>query len=115
MAAAIFKAVMIFVGLESKKTFPVVAAFTDVNAAAVTWGATSDSSYILNEDSIWVDALVNTGGTDTSQSALYLNDAATPITFIHKANLDTAASGRQMQMLRLKLRKGTKIKMVQAT
>ena len=90
MAAAAFTGTLIFRGSRGK-TLHVRCTMSDV--AAASWVFPDGNSFIaLPGDQDWtlVDTIIVTGGTDTTQSAVYANQLNTGLVVDHKSNLNTS-------------------------
>jgi hypothetical protein len=89
MAAAAFTGTLIFKGGNGRVSH-IRVTMSDVAAAAWVF---PDGSTTLNlpADTNWslVDVIIVTGGTDTTNSEIYVNQANTGITIDHKSNLNT--------------------------
>ena len=71
---AAFTGTMIVKDLKTGQVRSVYGAWTDVAAAAVTWGASGASDLQIPNDSAIVDVIINTGGTDTLRDDILVND-----------------------------------------
>lgn len=112
MAAAAFTGTIFLKGVHSGQTRAVYGAWTDVAAAAVTYGASGASDLQISEDSILYDVTVNTGGTDTLRDDILVNDQYTGLQLDHKANLNSAMI-RQFQQAPLRIRGGSRLRLIQ--
>lgn len=113
MAAAAFTATMVFVGDNRQQLF-VRATISDV--AAAYWIYPDGSNTLtLPANTNWslADVVVVTGGTDTTNSALYVNQLNTGVVIDHKSNLNTVQN-RIFQLHPLRFRAGSQIKLVQS-
>jgi len=115
MAAAPFTATVVLVGQNSKRPMHLRATISDVNASYWIWADGSNTLQLPSDDA-WVlrDVLVVTGGTDTTQSQLYLNQTNTGIILDHKSNL-TTVQNRQFLITPITFKAGSNVKLVQAT
>jgi hypothetical protein len=91
------------------------ATISDVNAAYWIY---PDGSSTLNlpADTTWslVDVIVVTGGTDTSNSQLYVNQTNSGLVIDHKSNLNTVQY-RQFITNPIGFKAASQIKLVQTT
>ena len=113
MAAAAFTATLIFKGSRGK-TLHVRATISDV--AAAYWIFPDGNSFIsLPGDQDWTlaDIIVVTGGTDTTQSQLYVNMLNSGLVVDHKSNLNTA-NFRQFLTSPVSFKAGSVLRLVQA-
>ena len=114
MVAAAFTGTMIFKGLADGRTIHIRCTMPDVATASWVYpdgGTTltlpSDQPYKL------IDVIIVTGGTDTTQSSLFVNQMASGIVIDHKSNLNTS-NFRQFLTSPLTFRAGSQIKLTQA-
>jgi hypothetical protein len=112
MSAAAFTGTLIIKDLRTGQVKSVYAAWTDVAAAAVTFGASGAADYQIPNDSAVVDVIINTGGTDTLRDDILVNDQYTGQQLDHKGNLNTAQI-RQFHMAPMYIRGGSRIKLIQ--
>lgn len=112
MAAAAFTGTLIFKG-SNGRIIHARCTMSDVAAAAwvypdgsSTFQLPSDANYSL------VDVIVVTGGTDTTNSELYVNQLNTGLVVDHKSNLNTVQF-RQFITNPLGFKAGSVIKFVQ--
>lgn len=113
MAAAAFTATLIFKGSKGK-TLHVRCTISDV--AAAYWIFPDGNNFIaLPGDQDWylADVIVVTGGTDTSQSQLYVNMLNSGLVVDHKSNLNTA-NFRQFIQSPVGFKAGAVLRLVQA-
>ena len=115
MAAAPFTTTLVLVGQRTSKPLHLRATVSDVNAAYWIWSDGSSTLQLPSDDN-WImrDVLVVTGGTDTTQSQLYVNQMSTGIVLDHKSNL-TTVQNRQFLMTPITLKAGSNLKLIQAT
>lgn len=114
MAAAAFTATLIFQGMNSGSPKHVRCTISDV--AAAYWIYPDGSNVLtLPASEGWklVDVIVVTGGTDTTQSQLFVNQLNTGVVVDHKSNLNTS-NFRQFATLPLTFAPGSQLKLVQA-
>jgi hypothetical protein len=112
MAAAAFTATLIFKGANGKQLY-VRATITDV--AAAYWIYPDGSNILqLPASTTWylVDVVVVTGGTDTTNSELYVNQMNSGIVIDHKSNLNTVQN-RIFQANPLGFAAGSQLKLIQ--
>jgi len=86
------------------------------DVAAAAWVFPDGSTTLqLPADTNWslVDVIIVTGGTDTLQSALYVNQLNSGITVDHKSNLNTSQF-RQFITNPIGFRAGSQLKLIQA-
>ena len=112
MAAAAFKGTFLVRDLATGKTQALYAAFDDVAANAVTWGASGASDVQIAGNSVLYDAILETGGTDTLRSDILVNDNYTGNQLAHKANLNTTVN-RQIQSMPMGIRGGSRLRLIQ--
>lgn len=113
MAAAAFTGTLIFKGANNR-TLHVRCTMSDV--AAASWVFPDGSSVLqLPSDTNWslVDAIIVTGGTDTNQSALWVNQLNSGLVVDHKSNLNTSQF-RQFITNPVSFRGGSQLRLVQA-
>jgi len=113
MAAAPFTETLIFRGASTKKNLYVRATVSDV-AAAFALYPDGNSTLQLPASENWylVDAVVVTGGTDTTNQELYVNQMATGIVIDNKSNLNTVQN-RIFQLNPLGFTAGSQIRLIQ--
>ena len=110
MAAAAFTATLLFRGANGRP-YPVRCTISDV--AAAFWIFPDGQSVLqLPSDTAWslVDAIVVTGGTDTTNSELYVNGLNTGIVLDHKSNL-SSANFRSFATMPLTFKPGSNIRL----
>lgn len=114
MAAAAFTGTLVFVGINNGRTIHVRCTMSDVAAAAwvfpdggTTLQMPSDQAYKL------ADVIIVTGGTDTNQSALWINQLNSGLVIDHKSNLNTSQF-RQFITHPVGFSAGAQLKLVQA-
>jgi hypothetical protein len=114
MAAAPFTATMIFRGQKSRTVKHVRCTISDVAAAYWIYPDGSNTLTLPSSEG-WdmVDIIVVTGGTDTTQSQLYVNQLNTGLVVDHKSNLNTA-NFRQFITNPIGFNPGSQLKLVQA-
>lgn len=112
MVAAAFTGTIFLRGVKSGQTKAVYAAWTDVAAAAVTFGASGAADIQISEDSVLYDVSVATGGTDTLRDDILVNDTYTGTQLDHKANVNTAQI-RQFMMAPMYIRGGSRLRLIQ--
>jgi hypothetical protein len=113
MVAAPFKATLIFRrGSESLTRFATV---SDVNAAYYVF---QDGNPFLSMPGagswVWTDLILSAAGTDTSNAAVYVNGAATPVQIVNSANTYGVLQ-RQIASIGSSINGGSMLKIVQAT
>lgn len=113
MAAAAFTGTLVFVGSKGKPMH-VRCTMSDVAAAAWVF-PDGNTSLSLPSDQDWTlkDAIIVTGGTDTTQSQLYANGLNTGLVVDHKSNLNTS-NFRQFVTTPLGFRGGSVLRLLQA-
>jgi len=114
MGAVAFTGTAIFVGANGRQLH-IRCTMSDVNAAA--WVFPDGSTTLqLPSDTNWnlADIMVVTGGTDTSNSSLFVNQLNSGIVIDHKSNLNTVQY-RQFITHPLPFRAGSQIKLIQNT
>lgn len=113
MVAAAFTGTLIFKG-SSGRTLHVRCTMSDVAAAAWVF-PDGGTTLQLPADQDWfmVDAIIVTGGTDTLQSALWVNQLNSGLVIDHKSNLNTSQF-RQFITNPVGFKAGSQIKLVQA-
>jgi len=112
MAAAAFTGTLIFKGANGR-TIQVRSTMSDVAAAA--WVMPDASTTLqLPSDTNWslVDIIIVTGGTDTTNSDLFVNQLNSGLVIDHKSNLNTAQF-RQFITNPVTFRAGSQLKLVQ--
>lgn len=114
MAAAAFTATMILKGQRDGSTRYIRVTISDVAAAywifpdgSNTLQLPSDQAYSL------VDLIIITGGTDTTNAQLFVNQLNTGIVIDNKSNLNNVQN-RQFQFNPLGFKAGAQLKFVQA-
>jgi hypothetical protein len=114
MSAAPFTATIVLVGQKSQRPLHIRCTISDVAAAYWIFPDGSNTLQLPSDDN-WIlrDVLVVTGGTDTTQSQVYLNQLNTGIVLDHKSNL-TSVQNRQFLMTPISFRAGSNLKLVQA-
>ncbi len=112
MAAAAFTGTLTIKDLKTGQVKSIYAAWTDVAAAAVTFGASGASDLQIPNDSVITDVIVATGGTDTLRDDILLNDQYTGQQLDHKANVNTAQV-RQFMMNPAYVRGGSRLRLIQ--
>jgi hypothetical protein len=112
MAAVIFSGMIFLKGLKSGNIKTIPGTWSDVAAAAVTWGVAATSDFQVSEDSILYDAVLNVGGTDTLKDDIIVNDAYSGIYLDHKSNLNTAQVRQFMQSPQY-IKGGSRIRLLQ--
>lgn len=113
MAAAPFTGTMIFKG-SNGRVLQVRTTMSDVAAAA--WVFPDGSTTLqLPSDTNWamVDIIIVTGGTDTTNSVLYVNQLNSGLVIDHKSNLNSAQF-RQFITNPVTFRAGSQVKLIQA-
>jgi len=112
MAAAAFTATLIFVGSQGKQLH-VRCTISDVAAAKWIYPDGSDT-LMLPSSQAWslADVIVVTGGTDCTNSELYVNQLNTGIVIDHKSNLNTVQY-RQFITHPLQFAPGSQIRLIQ--
>lgn len=113
MAAAAFTGTMIFKGANGR-VMHIRCTMSDVAAAA--WVFPDGSSTLtLPAETNWslVDMIIVTGGTDTTQSALWVNQLNSGLVIDHKSNLNTSQF-RQFITNPVGFKAGSQLKLVQA-
>lgn len=114
MAAAPYKVTMIFRGANGDTLTRYVTA-DDVNGNYYTF---QDGNTFLtlpsNTSWTWTDLILSATGTDTSNSAVYVNGAASPLQIVNAANI-TTVQFRQIAQTMPKYPPGTTLKFKQAT
>jgi len=113
MAAAAFTGTLIFRGTNGK-SIQMRCTMSDVAAAA--WVFQDGSTTLqLPTGATWslVDALLVTGGTDTTNSSLFVNQQAVGFVLDHKSNL-TTVQFRQLISNPISFAGGSQLKFVQA-
>lgn len=114
MAAAAFTTTMIFRGMRTGKTIHVRCTVSDVAAAYWIFPDGSSTLQLPADDNYsLVDVIIVTGGTDTTQSQLYVNQLNSGIVVDHKSNLNTSQF-RQFITNPISFRAGSQLKLVQA-
>jgi hypothetical protein len=110
MAAVAFTATLIFKG---PKTIHVRATISDV-AAAYWIFPDGNSFFTLPGDGVYslTDVIVVVGGTDTTNSDLYVNQLNTGLQIDHKSNLNTA-NFRQFGQSPISFKPGAMIRLIQ--
>jgi hypothetical protein len=91
MVAAAFTATLIFKGAKSQNTIHQRATISDV--AGAYWVFPDGNSFLQlpsDEPYYLVDVIVVTGGTDTTQSQLFVNQKNTGLVLDHKSNLNSS-------------------------
>lgn len=113
MVAAPFTGTLIFKGANGR-ILHVRCTMSDVAAAAWVFPDGS-TSLQLPADTSWslVDSIVVTGGTDTTQSALYVNQLNSGLVVDHKSNLNTS-NFRQFITNPVGFKAGSVLKLIQA-
>ena len=113
MAAVAFTGTMIFKGANGR-IMHIRCTMSDVAAAAWVFPDGS-TSLQLPADTNWslVDIIIVTGGTDTTQSALFVNQLNSGLVIDHKSNLNTAQF-RQFITNAVGFKAGSTIKLIQA-
>jgi len=113
MAAAAFTATLIFVGSGGKQLH-IRATCSDV--ATQSWTYPDGSTTLqLPSNQNWqlADVIIVTGGTDTTNSVLYVNQLNSGIVIDHKSNLNTVQY-RQFITHPLGFSAGAQLKLTQA-
>jgi len=113
MAAVAFTGTLIFVGSNGKQLH-VRCTMSDVAGAA--WVFPDGSTTLqLPSNATWqlADVIVVTGGTDTTNSVLYVNQLNSGIVIDHKSNLNTVQY-RQFITHPIGFQPGSQIKLTQA-
>lgn len=114
MAAVAFAGTLVF---KSDKGSSKQVRFTASDVAAAYW-VFPDGQSVLQLDAMqnWalIDVIVVTGGTDTSNSEVFVNGLSAGIYVDHKSNLNTA-NYRQFQQSPLWFKAGSAIRFKQAT
>lgn len=113
MAAAAFTGTLIFKGANGR-SLQVRATMSDV--AAASWVYPDGSSLLqLPAGTVWslVDIIIITGGTDTTQSSLFVNQLNSGLVIDHKSNLNTAQF-RQFITNPVTFEGGSQLRLVQA-
>jgi len=112
MAAAAFTETLVFRGDNGAQMY-IRATCSDVAAAAPVFPDGS-TTLQLPATTNWnlVDLVVITGGTDTNNQELYVNQQNTGIVLDNKSNLNTVQN-RIFQLNPLKFRAGSQIKLIQ--
>lgn len=113
MAAAPFTGTLIFKGTNGK-TIQVRCTMSDVAAAA--WVFPDGSTTLqLPQASNWalVDVIIVTGGTDTTNSSLFVNQLNSGLVIDHKSNLNTVQF-RQFITNPVTFAGGSQVKFIQA-
>lgn len=90
MVAVAFTATLIFKGMKNGRTIHVRTTISDV--AGAYWIYPDGNSFITlpgDQDYKLVDVIVVTGGTDTTNSEVYVNALNTGLVLDHKSNLNT--------------------------
>jgi len=113
MAAAAFTGTLIFKGANNR-ALHVRCTMSDVAAAAWVF-PDGGTTLQLPTDTNWslVDAIIVTGGTDTLQSALWVNQLNSGLVVDHKSNLNTSQF-RQFITNPVTFRGGSQLKLIQA-
>lgn len=112
MAAAAFTATLIFKG---SKGGQVQQRCTVSDVAAAYWIFPSGDAFLtLSGDQDWYlsDVIVITGGTDTTNSELFVNQRSAGLYIDHKSNLNTA-NERQFQRSPVGIKAASSVKLVQ--
>jgi hypothetical protein len=112
MAAAAFKATLVFQGARSGR-FSRFCTVSDVNAAYYVF-QDGNSFISFGEEVQLVDLILSAAGTDTTTAAVYKDGAPTSLQIINSANVYTVLN-RQIQSVQPKIPAGSTIKFVQAT
>jgi hypothetical protein len=114
MAAAPFTQTLLFVGARSKKPMYIRQTVSDVSAASTV---NPDASTTLqlpgDEDWFLADMVIVTGGTDTTNQTLYVNQQNTGIVIDNKSNLNTVQN-RLFALHPLGFKAGSQLKLIQA-
>lgn len=114
MAAAAYKATLIFKGGNGDILTRYVTA-DDVNGNYYTF---QDGNTFLtlpsNTNWVWTDLILSAAGTDTSNAAVYVNGAASPLQIVNSANI-TSVQFRQIAQTMPRYPAGTTLKIKQAT
>lgn len=113
MAAAAFTGTMIFRGANGR-TLQVRTTMNDVAAGAWTFPS-GETTLTLPTDTNWslVDIIVITGGTDTTNSSLFVNQLNSGLVVDHRSNLNTAQF-RQFITNPVTFRGGSQLRLTQA-
>lgn len=112
MAAAAFTATLVFRG--SKGTV-LHQRCTVSDVAAAYWIFPSGDAFLqLPADENWflIDVIAVTGGTDTTNSELYVNQKSAGLYIDHKSNLNTS-NQRQFTQSPIGFKAGAQVKLVQ--
>ena len=112
MVAAAFTGTVIIRDLKTGETRSIYAAWTDVAAASVTWGASGATDVQIPNDSAIIDVIINTGGTDTLRDDILVNDQYTGQQLDHKGNLNTGQL-RQFMASPMHIRGGSRMRLIQ--
>lgn len=112
MAAAAFKATLVFVGAQSGR-FSRYATVDDVNGNYYTF-QDGNTFISFGEDVQWVDLILSAAGTDTTNAAVYQNGAPTSLQVVNSANVYSVLQ-RQIAGIQPRIRAGSTIKIKQAT
>lgn len=112
MAAAAFTATLVLRG--SKGTITHQRCTVSDVAAAYWIFPSGDAFYQLPSDEAWylVDVIVVTGGTDCTNSELFVNQKSAGLYIDHKSNLNTS-NQRQFTSAPVGFKPGAQIKLVQ--
>lgn len=113
MGAVAFTGTMIFRGANGR-AMHIRVTMSDV-AAAYWIFPSGESTLMLPADTNWqlVDVIIVTGGTDTTQSALYVNGLNSGLVIDHKSNLNTS-NFRQFATNPIGFKAGSAIRLIQA-
>jgi len=114
MAAAAFTATLVMRGERTGDTNHVRATISDVAAAYYVFPDGSNTLQLGSDQPYWLtDLIIVTGGTDTTNASLFVNQRNTGIVIDNKSNLNTVQN-RQFQFAPLKFKPGAQLKFVQA-
>jgi len=113
MAAAAFTGTVILKGLKNGATKHVRCTMSDVAAAGWVFPDASTTLQLpADQDYAVVDIIIVTGGTDTTNSELFVNQMNSGLVVDHKSNLNTVQN-RQFGTNPLPLASGCQIKFIQ--
>jgi len=114
MAAVAFTGTAIFKGQRTGRILHIRTAMSDVAAQSWTF---SDGSAVLqlpsDDNYSLVDMIVVVGGTDTNQSALWVNQTNSGLVIDHKSNLNTSQF-RQFITNPVGFKAGSQLRFIQA-
>lgn len=112
IVAAAFTGTLILRDLRTGQVKSIYGAWTDVAAAAVTFGASGASDLQIPSDTAIVDVIIATGGTDTLRDDILVNEQYTGNQLDHKANVNTAMV-RQFMMNPMHIKGGSRLRLIQ--